>query len=170
LTSYDALRTVRRIAARTPLIALVLLGLALTCGAVVGRASDASTVTIRLVAVPVSSRTVDVEPKNQINPGDKIYGESILRNAVAQFGKPRGAVVGRDSEVGTLVSSQALVLTGVARLPGGTLRLKGKQILNDLAFSIPVVGGTGRFARARGKCQVHVRGATITNTYRLVLP
>ena len=70
------------------------------------------------------------------------------------FGKPRGAVVGRDSEVGTLVSSQALVLTGVARLPGGTLRLKGKQTLNDLAFSIPVVGGTGRFARARGKCQV----------------
>ena len=86
------------------------------------------------------------------------------------FGKPRGAVVGRDSEVGTLVSSQALVLTGVARLPGGTLRLKGKQTLNDLAFSIPVVGGTGRFASARGKRQVQVRGATITNTYRLVLP
>jgi dirigent-like protein len=170
LTSHDAVRTVRRIAARIPLIAFALLGLALTCGAVVGRASDAGTVTIRLVAVPVSSRTVDVEPKNQINPGDKIYGESILRNAVLQFGKPRGAVVGRDSEVGTLVSSQALVLTGVARLPGGTLRLKGKQTLNDLAFSIPVVGGTGRFARARGKCQVQVRGATITNTYRLVLP
>jgi Dirigent-like protein len=149
---------------------LVLLGLALICGVAVARPSDASTMTIRLVVVPVSSRTVDVEPRNQINPGDKIYGESVLRNAVPQFGRPRGAVVGRDSEVGTLVSSRALVLTGVARLPGGTLRLKGKQTLNDVAFSIPVVGGTGRFARARGKCQVQVHGATITNTYRLVLP
>jgi hypothetical protein len=135
-----------------------------------GTAMDTTSLTISLLAVLVSARSVDTEPKNQINAGDKIYAVSVLRNLVPQFGRPRGAVVGRDSEVGTLVSSRTLVLTGVARLPGGTLKLKGRQTLNDLAFSIPVVGGTGKFANARGTCIVRVRGNTVFNTYRLTLP
>jgi Dirigent-like protein len=145
-------------------IALVTTGLA-------SAASDthAESLTIRLIATPTGSRAVDVPPKGQLNKGDAIYGQTVLRNAVAQFGRPKGAIVGRDSEVGTFLSPQMLLVTAVVRIPGGTLRLKGKQAVNDLTFTLPVVGGSGRFENARGTCAVRPQGGLLLNVYRLRL-
>lgn len=131
---------------------------------------EASSLTIRLGAIPVSSRSVDRPPKGQWSTGDAVYGKSVLRNLVPQFGRPTGAVVGRDSESGTFLSPQTLLVTAVVQLPGGTLELKGKQAINSLTFVLPVVGGSGRFANARGTCSVRVQGGLVINVYRLKLP
>ena len=127
--------------------------------------------TIRVTATVVSARVVDRPPKGQLNKGDAIHGKSVLRNSVAQFGRPRGSAVGSDSEVATFLSAQTALVTGVAELPGGSLRIRGKQVVNRTAFVLNVVGGTGKFANARGRLEVQALTATrSSNIYRLNIP
>jgi acylphosphatase len=59
---------------------------------------------------------------------------------------------------------------GTARLPGGTLKIKGNvRPLANGAIEIPVVGGTGRFASAKGKVLVGPGQLTAANVYELTL-
>jgi hypothetical protein len=101
-----------------------------------------------------SSRTMDIKvvsvlsgysrSATSLRMTDKLY------NLVPQFGKPKGALVGSDS--GTLKKTGTISFSfrGMARLPGGTLTVKGQVIGGERVSNLTIAGGTGRFAGARG--------------------
>ena len=137
-----------------------------------GSAIAAPPTTIRLVSVATSERMRDAPPAGP-SKGDASIQTSRLLNAVAQFGKPKGAVVGRDSATITITSPTSATITGVATLPGGTLILRGAlRIGTNGEAMFPVVRGTGRFAGARGTVTVTPLGSETRalNVYRLVYP
>ena len=120
-------------------------------------ASDAAagkSLTIRVFVVPVTRQVKDVPPKRfnlgEKSPGDTLTGTSILRNAVAQFGKPKGARVGTDRFVEVWLTPKRLTIDSVGRLPGGTLHVHGVGSVETNRPKVPVVGGTGVYARATG--------------------
>jgi len=122
---------------------------------------------IVLVVKPISSRTTDKPPKGP-SAGDRTVEATRLLNAVPQFGKPAGAVVGRDQGTTVLDSRTSATARGLAFLPGGTLTIDGR-IKPDRAhggFTIPVTRGTGAFAGARGTLWV-VRVANPTRVFNV---
>lgn len=126
--------------------------------------------TIRLISSPSRTTVRDLAPKGAPNKGDSISGTSILRNEVAQFGKPKGTRVGTDSFVFTLTSASRGQIKVTTKLPGGTLRSEGRSLVAGTP-SIPVVGGTGDFAGARGTVEARdLANGTSQNVYRLRLP
>jgi hypothetical protein len=139
------------------------------------RSSQASALTIRLISTPGRTGVKDVPPQTlgQGTPskGDTIRGTSKLFNAVAQFGKPKGARVGGDTYVFTFTSKTTATVRGTVTLPGGTIRIDGKIASPNPSGRIPVVGGAGAFAGARGVCESRqLTGERSSNVYRLRLP
>jgi hypothetical protein len=125
--------------------------------AVPAAASDhagAKSVTIRVLVTPVTRSIKDVPPKtftlrHEYTKGDTFRGTSILRNAVRQFDKPKGARVGISSFVTTALSSQTARFNAVARFPGGTVHARGVGKIEPNP-KVPIVGGTGLYAGATG--------------------
>jgi hypothetical protein len=110
---------------------------------------------IQLLSTTTSEHLVDVAPKGA-SAGDRDQSTSQLRNAVAQFGKPKGAVVGSDSASQVLTSARSGTESGTTTLPGGVLKVKGVvRILRGGGIAVPVVGGSGRFAGAKGTMFVY---------------
>src|SRR5262245_2210945 len=132
--------------------------------------------TIRLISTTVSSRVVlDRPPKGTPSKGDEIAQRSRLRNAVVQFDRSAGALVGSDVGVATFVSIEPprATLKATATLPGGTIDVAGTIHPGAAQGTIAVVGGTGVFAGARGTVDVRnltPSGAIARNVYRLRLP
>ena len=153
----------------------IVLGVALVAlPAQAARSTDSATQTIRLVSFTVNSRlTLDRPPKGQPSKGDVVREESILRNAVRQFGKAKGANVGSDVGIFTITSVRPVRISVklVVRLPGGTLRGTARIVGTRIA-DIRIGGGTGDFARARGTGTVRDNGRApgVFNIYRLRLP
>jgi len=150
--------------------------LTLTLAATVSSSASAGeakrTMVIRLVSVTTSERFLDAAPKGSLNAGDAFTSTSRLLNGVAQFGRPKGAVVGRDRGTATFVSSTRASVNGVATLPGGTVRFRGR-IGRECPCPLSVVAGTGRFAGASGSLAVRNLGAggrRALNVYTLTLP
>src|SRR5262245_26291067 len=84
--------------------------------------------TIRLISETLGTRVVvDRPPKGAASKGDKISQRSRLRNAVFQFDRPAGTLIGSDVSVATLVSTKPLraKLKGTVTLPGGTIDIAG---------------------------------------------
>ena len=143
-------------------------------------AASLTIASIRLISTDVmtSTRFVDGPPKNDPK-GNVVYVRDVLRNQVAQFGKSRGAIVGHDKRVDTFLSATRVRVTMQVTLPGGTLNVKG-QVALTLKDALTrgwrpngvfqVVGGTGRFAHARGTCSVRELRRYWINVYRLQLP
>ncbi len=126
--------------------------------------------TIRLISTAGQINYRDRPPQGP-SKGDVLSGPSILRNAVAQFGRPKGAVVGHDYEVLTLSSPTVGVANVRVYLPGGTLRVKGRINASASAGTIQVVGGTGRYANARGTSYIRdLSGRRSLNVYHLQIP
>jgi hypothetical protein len=148
-----------------PLITVA--AVALVSAASAHAASLDHSVVIRLKSVSVSESVKDQPPKG-LSKGDVYSGRSRLLNVVPQFGKGAGVMVGSDVSTLTLTSRTTGIVSGVAALPGGTLRFKGTGRVgsND---PIPVVGGTGRFAGVHGTL-VSGSGNSPLNTYKLTLP
>jgi hypothetical protein len=124
---------------------------------------------IQVKSVTTGADATDKAPKGP-SKGDRFVQRSQLSNVARQFGKPAGAVVGHD--IGTIVlrSARAGRATGVATFPGGTIRFQGVVRVTDTgAGSFEVVGGTGRYAKARGTLFVGTGDAPL-NTYHLRLP
>jgi hypothetical protein len=152
--------------------AFALVAAVLVLPAPAGRASADASMTIRLTSTASGgTRVTDAAPRGP-SRGDKLRVRSVLRNAVAQFGKPKGAVVGSDQMVVTLLTPTSASATVAVKLPGGTMRLRGRLRLDTTSgpTSLPVVGGTGRFAGAKGRCVVRDQPAFSTNVYHLTLP
>jgi hypothetical protein len=155
-----------------PALALSLfLLLALPAQAV--RQVDTGTLTIRLVSTETGSKVfTDLPPIKQNSKGDVIMVGSTLRNAVAQFGRPKGAVVGNDIAIFTIRSRTHADVIVESNLPGGWLRAAGRTRVGAKQ-TYPVTGGRGRFARARGTGESIAFGGSGTRRlklYRLRLP
>ena len=140
---------------------------ALVCAAAASAASANRSIVIRLRSVSTSGSIKDKPPKG-LSKGDVYSGRSRLLNVVPQFGKGAGATVGTDVSTLTVTSRTMGIVSGVATLPGGTLRFEGTGRLGS-SDPIRVVGGTGRFAGAHGTL-VSGGGNSPLNTYRLTLP
>jgi hypothetical protein len=129
---------------RLGLVAVTALALAASAGAASGPA------TIHVWSIPTSNRVTDTAPKEKLNAGDVVHQRTRLVNAVRQFGRPAGAVVGYDESVIRLTSATRAVVDTVAHLPGGTLHAHGTVALGRSPSAIHVTSGTGAFAGAKG--------------------
>ena len=137
--------------------------------AVAGSAS-AKTMTIKVTSVSTLYKPTDLAPKGT-SKGDTIEYRDRLLNAGAQFGKKTGAVVGSDHGTMTFTGAHTATFSGVAVLPGGTLRLSGAVVaLANNAFAIPVISGTGKYAGAKGYVAVGPGKTRALNIYSLNLP
>ena len=134
------------------------------------------TLTIRLISATYSGKTVvDRAPRNVVSRGDVIVVTSFLRNAVAQFGRPKGAVVGGDNATFTVLTSTQADMRLEMDLPGGTLRGGGRIRFGPIQ-TYAVRGGTGKFVHARGTGESRALASKFgggdrrTKVYRLRLP
>ena len=152
---------------------VMIVAVSLGASAIPAQGADSKSMTIRLTSTTTALEVVrDREPTNVLSAGDVIRARSTLRNGVAQFGRPKGAVVGRDVGVVTMVASAEGNVKVTTTLPGGTIRSSGKDT-GSLNESLRVIGGTERFAGARGVVEVRLidlRGRRALNVYRLQLP
>jgi hypothetical protein len=137
------------------------------------RQADIRTMTIRLVSTDADSRFLtDRPPLEQAGKGDVIVVDSTLRNAVAQFGRAKGAVVGNDTVIFTIRSRTDADVIVESSLPGGWLRAGGRARLGPKQ-TYSVTGGGGRFAGARGTGESVALGPSSNRRlklYRLRLP
>jgi hypothetical protein len=78
-----------------------------------------------------------------------------LANAVGQFGRPKGAVVGHDRGRFTVLSPVRMHLDGWTTLPTGRIHVVGfVRPAGERTVAMTVLGGTGRYAGARGTVTV----------------
>ena len=92
-------------------------------------------------------------------------------NARRQFGEKKGTVVGSDRGTTTLTGPRSARVNAVATLPGGTISVRGRiQEQTDATLVVPVVGGTGSFAGARGTLTINGTEKRAWNVYRLTYP
>lgn len=137
----------------------------------VGSGRSASTVVIRVKSVLVASNVVkDVLPKGP-SKGDVAVDRDDLFNVARQFDKPSGARVGTDRVTLTVLGPTSVHVQGTARFPDGTITFTGtgKATSPTGTLTVPVVGGTGRYAHARGTVTAGGQ-ATNVNSYRFRLP
>jgi len=127
----------------------------------------------RVIKVVAATSSFELQEKPPPGPsGDTVVGSSRLRNAVAQFGKPKGALVGLDRYRYVFVSLHTAAIDVTATLPGGTIRCRG-QIDDRLTVQLlQVVSGTLAYARTKGTCEARPLTKNETdprtlNTYRL---
>jgi hypothetical protein len=140
-------------------ISACLVGISSAAGA------DAQLGRIEVISKGISVRSIDKSPKGP-SVGDRTLERTRLFNEVRQWGKPAGAVVGRDQATFTLTSRTTVTVDGVAFLPGGTLVLRGRLRTDPgrQAIVAPVVRGTGDYVGAHGSVRVLQR----TNPLRTV--
>jgi len=125
---------------------------------------------VHLVSITTSGKTTDTPPKGP-SKGDTFTTTSRLLNIRAQFGKPKGAVVGSDRGTVVLTSARAGSVRGVTKLPGGTLSFRGPLPASGGGGTIRVVGGTGVFAGARGMLTITTsQSGVVVNVYTLSYP
>jgi hypothetical protein len=137
----------------------------------VGEARSGKTLTIKILSVVNAVGETDVEPKG-LSAGDRIRITDRLYNLAPQFGKPNGAFVGTDSGISTVrQGGRSADFRGTARLPGGTIRVRGRYVVTGTLPLLTVVGGTGRFARARGTVSITALAGKgrARNVFRLTL-
>jgi autotransporter-associated beta strand protein len=131
------------------------------------RPSRASARVIKLMSVSIRYIDHDVDPKGP-SAGDWASSRTRLYNAVRQFGRAAGVLVGSDSGTMRLTGPRSATFRGTTNLPGGTLIVKGTIAFpagGGLLF--PVVGGTGNFAHAKGSVYVNGGKTRAINVYRL---
>jgi hypothetical protein len=129
--------------------------------------------TIRVLATVTTARPVDLPPRNVQNKGDRVFVESQLTNAVPQFGRPRGSIIGQDYSTITYLSPTQRLVNVQITLPGGGLHLRGTLTVTDPAavVKIPVISGTRDFAGATGFSEARsAAGNRTLNIYRLTFP
>ena len=132
--------------------------------------------TIRVIGSAAGSRyLVDHAPKGYPNKGDVVRETSTLRNAVAQFGRPKGATVGSDVWITTIVIPPfgRVDVKAATTVPGGTIRAVGTVTATQTTGTFRVVGGTGKYAGARGTLSlrnINASGSRAVIVYRLQLP
>jgi hypothetical protein len=131
------------------------------------------TMTIRVLASVTKATPVDLPPRNVQNAGDRVFVESQLRNAVPQFGRPKGSIVGIDYSTITYLSGTKRLVSVQVTLPGGGLRLRATLDVSDpdALVRIPVISGTRDFEGATGFSEARsASGEQTLNVYHLRIP
>jgi len=131
--------------------------------------AGAATEEISVISVTVSTASHDIGPKGA-SKGDTIVYRDRLVNAIAQFGKRKGVVVGSDSGTMTFNGPHSATFKGTAVLPGGTLTLSGAVFTTPQGLVVPVTGGTGAYKNVHGTLLVGDGSKRVPNTYRLTRP
>ena len=133
----------RRLALVAALIALGVAGSGTLASASSTGASQ-STMTIVAVDIPKSEIYVDAGTKGD-GPGDTIF----FRENLVENGRKAGS-----SEVMCIFTARGSGrCSGTLRLGGGTLEASGGTRFGG-RFSLPIVGGTGRYAGSSGELTV----------------
>ena len=123
-----------------PVAVLAVLAFAIGSGTLASASSSATTLTFIAVDIPKSELHVDGGAKGE-GPGDTMFFRETLR---------RGAKPAGSTEVMCSFLSRNLGrCSGTLRIAGGTLEASA-GIRFDGRFSLPIVGGTGTYAGARG--------------------
>ena len=154
-------------------LAFVPLGLALPAAA--SDSVAAKSLTIRVYVEEVTQSIKDVPPRtfnvtHEYTKGDTVRGTERLRNALPQFDKPKGAIVGTDRYLIVGTALQTVRADFVTRFPGGTVHAHGEGKRGTKA-EVPIVGGTGVYAGATGSIEGrHLANGEKLNIYRLQLP
>jgi hypothetical protein len=139
-----------------------------TTSAAPGRTKETA-VTIRVRSV-VSGRTEHDTPPRGASAGDRIVFTDRLLNAARQFGRARNTRVGSDRWTMTFTSAHSASLAGEADLPDGKIRFAGPLTPDpNQQVTVPIVGGTGRYAHASGVLVVGSGASSSVNVFRLVL-
>jgi hypothetical protein len=130
-----------------------------------------STETIQLISITTYSHQEPTDVKS----GDySVDSRDDLMNAAPQFGRRSGVRVGTDVGRFTYTPAHIATYTGVTRLPGGTVKVRGMAFAHDGKVLIRVVGGSGKYKGATGFLTIGVGPAKSktrsTNTYELTLP
>jgi len=141
---------------------LAVLALAVAAAVLAGGASAApQQKTIRLVLVQQHMYSNPaVGPSSPPRPGMTMIFDQALYNAAPQFGKPKGALVGRASSICTIVSAQDLQCAVAAHLPDGQLALMGSGLLRSPNSTLAIAGGAGAYTDARGSASAHSTSQT----------
>lgn len=126
--------------------------------------------TVRLVAVALDSRFVDLDDNAAISVGDVFTGTDALH---AWTGSRRGPRVGRGEFHCTIVKArpfraQAGQCTLTAFLADGQILAAGYVDFRPVTYTIPVLGGTGRFEDAGGTLSVRTLGRETAGVAALV--
>jgi hypothetical protein len=129
--------------------------------------SEPTSITIRVRSV-VTGRTAHDAPPRGNSAGDRIEFTDALRNLAVQFGRKANARVGHDRWTMVFTGAHSARLEGEATLPDGKIRFSG-PLTNARLLTIPVVGGTGRYAHASGVLVVGAGRTSSVNVYRLVI-
>lgn len=154
-------------------VSLAAVSLVMALPAAASDAATAKSFTIRVYVKEVTQSIKDVPPKTLVGfeytKGDTIRGTELLRNALPQFDKPKGADVGTDRYVIFAVAYQKVRVDFVASFPGGTVHLHG--VGKPGSGKVPIVGGTGLYAGATGVAEGrHLANGKKLNIYRLQIP
>jgi hypothetical protein len=137
------------------------------------RPADSKTVTIRLISESTTGDVItDRAPVGLRSKGDVLRLNAELRNAVAQFGRPKGAIVGYETVIFTwLDRTNRADMTVKSVLPGGCLF--GRAVLRvNSRMTYRISAGTGRFKNASGtgeSVEIGLLGHRRQQLYRLVL-
>ena len=118
------------------------------------QASAAEPTTLRYVDVSVAATPAFDAGTGAPRPGDRVY----LRDALYRWdGAKRGARAGRIEAALTFMSSfgpqgATAEISGQLFLVGGSIRVDGVVRISGgpSRFDLPILGGTGRYAGARG--------------------
>jgi hypothetical protein len=132
----------------------------------------------RKLTIKVLSRTQvaiphDLPPKERENKGDWIQYKALLLTVGPLFGKRhKNQPVGFEAGTQTYTNATDARVRGKTTFPGqGTIRYRGmmKELRNGM-ISVPIVGGTGKFAGAKGVLLIGPGQVESVNTYRLTIP
>jgi hypothetical protein len=153
------------------------LGAAALCFVLLATPADATRTSRRSLTLDLLSTTLangivkDLPPKNKRSVGDVFWAHSSLTNRRPQLGRRSGAIAGVDYARFTVLSAHTLLVNVKAVLAGGAIRSKGRVDDRTQSDVIPVVGGTGRYAGARGSLlNRQLDQAVAINVYRLRFP
>jgi hypothetical protein len=128
---------------------------------------EQTAVTIRVRSVVTGRAAHDAPPRGN-SAGDRIEFTDTLRNVARQFGRKADARVGTDRWTMVFTSAHSARVEGEATLPDGKIRFRG-PLTRARLLTIPVVGGTGKYAHATGVLVVGAGRTSSVNVYRLVI-
>ena len=107
-----------------------------------------------------TSGSATISEHQQPKLGDRFFSHD---NVYTWSGGKRGTLVGHANTTFVVLAPNLGEVSGVASFPGGTIAIEGQAAFSALTNMFPVIGGTGRYATARGEVIVRTIGAPDSN-------